>query len=420
MWADNETKDDLLGYQVHADLLRDVVLDPKMLPISIGVFGDWGSGKSSLMLLMQESIEKWRTETEEANKVGGAAKKNARVLQIMFNSWQFEDYEDTKLTLIETILSDVIKDIEDHRDFFEKADACLSKIKYLKLGVVVLKNLARKIIPKEIQELLPNKEEWKEISKEDQDLLLDEVKEANSSLFIKRFREDFTQIIADGDYRSVVVYVDDLDRCSPKRIIQCLEAVKLFVNVDKTAFVIGADQRIIEHAIHEQYKTPLQQTTISSPYSDYLEKLIQLPYKLPKLSYSEQKRSHKKSWKRRRDKNGKPILHCGFCLPCIYRRVALDAVGWGKKEPVGVNVFNVNEIGLSNPEIRKSRDFKALLYFLRKRYNRDTIEGELIANGVYEKQELEEYTTFLLNSYNQVKAWVDKYGNAQIKRLAGI
>lgn len=141
---------------------------------------------------------------------------------------------------------------------------------------------------------------------------------------------------------------------------------------------------------------------------------------LYKDSCSCAKRSHKKSWKRRRDKNGKPILHCGFCLPCIYRRVALDAVGWGKKEPVGVNVFNVNEIGLSNPEIRKSRDFKALLYFLRKRYNRDTIEGELIANGVYEKQELEEYTTFLLNSYNQVKAWVGKYGNAQIKRLAGI
>ena len=288
MWADNETKDDLLGYQVHADLLRDVVLDPKMLPISIGVFGDWGSGKSSLMLLMQESIEKWRTETEEANKVGGAAKKNARVLQIMFNSWQFEDYEDTKLTLIETILSGVIKDIEDHIDVFEKADACLSKVKYLKLGVVVLKNLARKIVSKEIWELLPNKEEWKEISKEDQDLLLEEVKEANSSNFIKRFRDDFTHIIAGGGYRSVVVYIDDLDRCSPERIIQCLEAVKLFVNVDKTAFVIGADQRIIEHAIHERYKTPLQQTTISSPYSDYLEKLIQLPYKLPKLSYSEQ------------------------------------------------------------------------------------------------------------------------------------
>lgn len=153
---------------------------------------------------------------------------------------------------------------------------------------MALKNIARKIVPAEILDLLPNKEEWKEISEDDQELLLEEVKEANSSNFIKRFREDFTQIIADGDYLSIIVYIDDLDRCSPERIIQCLEAVKLFVNVDKTAFVIGADQRIIEHAIHERYKTPLQQTTISSPYSDYLEKLIQLPYKLPKLSYSEQ------------------------------------------------------------------------------------------------------------------------------------
>ena len=59
-------------------MLRDVVLDPKMLPISIGVFGDWGSGKSSLMLLMQESIEKWRTETEEANKVGGCSEEECQ------------------------------------------------------------------------------------------------------------------------------------------------------------------------------------------------------------------------------------------------------------------------------------------------------------------------------------------------------
>lgn len=48
MWADNETNEDLLGYQVHADLLKEVVLDSTMLPITIGIFGDWGSGKNSL------------------------------------------------------------------------------------------------------------------------------------------------------------------------------------------------------------------------------------------------------------------------------------------------------------------------------------------------------------------------------------
>jgi ATPase subunit of ABC transporter with duplicated ATPase domains len=40
-----------------------------MLPITIGVFGDWGSGKSSLMLLMQESIEKWKVEMDERNQL---------------------------------------------------------------------------------------------------------------------------------------------------------------------------------------------------------------------------------------------------------------------------------------------------------------------------------------------------------------
>jgi hypothetical protein len=39
MWADNETFEDLLGFQVHADLIRSVVLNPKLLPVTIGVFG---------------------------------------------------------------------------------------------------------------------------------------------------------------------------------------------------------------------------------------------------------------------------------------------------------------------------------------------------------------------------------------------
>ncbi len=53
------------------------------------------------MLLMQKSIEEWKNKVAEENKKLKEAKRNAKVLQIMFNSWQFEDYEDTKLTLIE-------------------------------------------------------------------------------------------------------------------------------------------------------------------------------------------------------------------------------------------------------------------------------------------------------------------------------
>lgn len=59
MWSDNETTQDLLGFQVHADLLKKIVLIDDMLPISIGVFGNWGAGKSSLMLLLQRSLQEW-------------------------------------------------------------------------------------------------------------------------------------------------------------------------------------------------------------------------------------------------------------------------------------------------------------------------------------------------------------------------
>ena len=280
MWADNETKEDLLGYQVHADLLKEVVLDSTMLPITIGIFGDWGSGKSSLMLLMKEGIEQWMKDDTN---------KKEMVVQIQFNSWQFENYEDTKLTLIETVLTEIEKDLKKKQNVIKNSIDFLKKIKYLKVGVFFLKKIGQQIVPEEMLKLLPTKEEWeKELTDDDAKLLIEEVSKGNATKFIERFREDLEKIVEGAGYRSVIVYIDDLDRCDPLRIIQCLEAVKLFVNVKRTAFVIGADERIIEHAIEERYKHKIEKKTISSPYSDYMEKLIQLPYRIPRLSYSEQ------------------------------------------------------------------------------------------------------------------------------------
>ena len=49
MWSDNIAQKDYLGFEVHANLIKGLVDEPGMLPITIGVFGDWGSGKSSIM-----------------------------------------------------------------------------------------------------------------------------------------------------------------------------------------------------------------------------------------------------------------------------------------------------------------------------------------------------------------------------------
>lgn len=281
MWSDNETTQDLLGYQVHADLLRKIILNDAMLPISIGVFGNWGSGKSSLMLLLQQSLQEW--EKSQQNE------QHSIILQVYFNSWQFESYDSTKLTMIESILEALDKDINTRKDVFERADDLLARINFLKVGVFILKKAYDNLTPDWLKKWLPKKDDIDKITGKDKyNNLLEDVTKGNTSKFIATFRELFEDLVEDMRYKAVIVYVDDLDRCDPKRIIGCLEAVKLFVNVKKTAFVIGADERIIEYAISQHYPIQMKKEDISSPFSDYLEKLIQLPYKLPRLSDNEQ------------------------------------------------------------------------------------------------------------------------------------
>ena len=79
-----------------------------------------------------------------------------------------------------------------------------------------------------------------------------------------------------------------MDRCTPDRIIENLEAIKLFLNVPKTAFIVGADPRIVRYAIEYKYKNnnKIEEDNVRI-VDDYLEKLIQIPYSLPKLSEPE-------------------------------------------------------------------------------------------------------------------------------------
>ena len=126
------------------------------------------------------------------------------------------------------------------------------------------------------------------------------------------------------------------------------------------------------------------------------------------------KRSHKRYWNRRN------VLHCGACLPCMYRRVSLSGVNELRNEQYGLDVFTPAEIQITRSDIKRNRDFKSLLYFLRNRCRREVIETELIANGITGKAEVEAYTDFVIHSYDQVKDWIRTNANADIRQRAGI
>ena len=95
------------------------------------------------------------------------------------------------------------------------------------------------------------------------------------------FREEFAELLEKlSEIKRVVVVVDDLDRCLPKSVIDTLEAIKLFLSVEKMAFVLAYDDRLVTHAIADRYQPAPNAHEMAS---EYLEKIVQIPVPVPTL-----------------------------------------------------------------------------------------------------------------------------------------
>ncbi len=303
VWQDNETEIDLLGFDVHADLIRSVITDPSILPVTVGVFGDWGGGKSSIMKMLQKDLS-----NEEAYP---------DVVCLYFNGWTFEGYEDAKSAL----LSSILIQIGEHKRFGSKAKdwvvKLLKRLKWMELGKLAVKHVGIPVVAAAMtggvaavpvaaaaiasaiaSGTLGKTESGAKGDSRDIDWssLVEASPEKADLMGVRKFREEFATMLEKTNISVLVVLIDDLDRCLPERLIETLEAIKLFVSVPRTAFVIGADPRIVRHAISTRYvKRQLEHS--ESPgdarkeeqglIQDYLEKLIQVPYQLPRLSPSE-------------------------------------------------------------------------------------------------------------------------------------
>ena len=277
MWLDNASSIDLLFYSPYADTVVKFAKNSELTPLTIGLYGSWGAGKSSLLNLICNRLED--SDTEE------------KIACVSLNAWQFEGYEDAKIALMESLL----KALNENETFTEKVGKkiknLIKRIDFIKLG----KNAVKKGLPYALgiltgnplpialnlsAELENSASVIEKISKFKEDYI--KPPEDDSEIEnIRKFREEFEQMLEDVEsIDNLAVIIDDLDRCTPDRIIDTLEAIKLFLSVKKTTFIIAVDQRIIEYAVKTKYKE-IDGYEISS---DYIEKIIQLPIKIPELS----------------------------------------------------------------------------------------------------------------------------------------
>ncbi len=289
MWSDNEAETDLLQFTYLAKAVTRLIQMPNLLPTTIGVFGDWGSGKSTLLKIIHTSL-----------------KDDPDTLCISFNGWLFEGYEDAKTALMGTILDDLQDRISADRTILERCQELLGKlikrVKWLQLAstagryaipaLMGLHHPSFAHIGQDIHQAaqaLPGTivQQAKELDITSMKQLLEEVPDGPENIRrnIRDFRKDFALLLKKADIKRLVVFIDDLDRCLPENIIETLEAIKLFLFVPGTAFIIGADERLVQYAVRQRFpELPGQEAEVGR---DYLEKLVQIPIRLPALNAAE-------------------------------------------------------------------------------------------------------------------------------------
>lgn len=299
MWSDKETTQDLLGYTVHASLLKNVVTNDKNLPITVGLYGDWGSGKSSILKILEEQLNK-----EDDTVV------------VYFDGWSFESFDDAKMALIQGIVDALEKDerflakVKDDaegaydavKQAFVKLRKSINWMRVLKFSAKTIVPVATAattggaslIIPLLLEAFKDHKGDLADLLTGDkaEQFLKDAINAENEEKkyeAVREFRKDFEDLIKKSRQGKIVILIDDLDRCLPRHIIENLEAIKLFLDVPKTAFVIAADSLIVSNAIKSEYKDIIDAAGGEGKNigDAYMEKFIQLPYKIPALSPKE-------------------------------------------------------------------------------------------------------------------------------------
>lgn len=287
--TDNETKVDLLNNEAIAATIIKLLRDRPDQPVTVGVHGDWGAGKSSVLEMIEAGFA-----------------DEAKVLCLKFNGWRFQGFEDAKIALIEGIVTGLI----EKRPALTKAGDAVTdifrRIDWLKVakrsGGLAFTAFTGIPAPGQIHATVEMLEGFvadpaKLATKESIEAAVEGVKgllkpkgggeSTNVPDEINAFRKAFDDLLEKAGVEQLVVLIDDLDRCLPDTAIETLEAVRLFVFTSRTAFVVAADEAMIEYAVRKHFPD-LPDTTGPQTYArNYLEKLIQVPFRIPALGDTE-------------------------------------------------------------------------------------------------------------------------------------
>jgi formylglycine-generating enzyme required for sulfatase activity len=297
--SDYRASEDGLNFGVYKPALLNI-LENAETPLTLGVFGTWGSGKTTLLNMLMNDIQK---------------KGLPSLRTIWFTAWKYEQQD----ALWRAFMLRVVDGLHPRKDDGTRCMADELSDKNQKQGALHLERLERSIY-----ETVNWQDEGKwsmdvgALAKEGvrlpiwlafhlaglgtvaKDLGLNpqltqvlerEVREhhLNQLGSMEQFAAEFEKAVRLilGEEGRLIVLVDDLDRCLPEKAVEVLEAIKLFLDVPGTVFILGMDREVIRRGIETHYGALLggdgDKEEIPINGDVYLQKMIQIPFNLPPL-----------------------------------------------------------------------------------------------------------------------------------------
>jgi hypothetical protein len=254
---DDIAKELLLDFESYRDTLCKILKNsyPKF---TIGIFGEWGTGKTTLM-----------------NSIHNRLQSDQKIVIVRFESWRYEREEQFALIPLLKTIAFSLPDNKDYQELKQKLKR--GAINFIKKTPDILSSFLAKQLGDEIG--IMTKEMLGSFKKEfDKKLeLLTELDK--DTLYFDGFKDIQIEINKlmnkDPNFR-IIVFVDDLDRCSPKKALEVLESIKVFLGMDGFIYILALSHDIISKLIDIEYK----KSGING--EQYIKKIIQIPINLPK------------------------------------------------------------------------------------------------------------------------------------------
>lgn len=214
--------------------------------MTIAIQGDWGSGKTSFMNMVQEEV---------CNDV----------VDIWFNTWQFSQFN-----LGDGLSTTLLVTLAERLDADDTAKQNIKK--FTKLAGAVGNAVVTKVIDVDVSNVLKES-----LSSENMIESITKLKD--------NFQKCVNASLKKAKRKKLVIFVDDLDRLPPERAVEDLEVLKIFLDCENCVFVLAIDYDVVCRGIDKKYGQGFDKKKGKS----FFDKIIQVPFKMPIANYEIEK-----------------------------------------------------------------------------------------------------------------------------------